>query len=333
MEREKARMTKVRDIDAAILRSLLQDGRKSFAEMAKDFKVTKTKIWKRFKEMEKKGIITGATVQMNFAALGIEALATLLISVEAEQLDQVMEYIRRITEVRAYRQYNNLYNIRAVTTLKHISELDRVKEVIRHRIPANGIRTYIWTDVKNIPENLRLAPSNQNTAYSSTASDLPTELPPQKAKIKIDELDLQIIEKLAVDGRAPFSQMANELGTSTDTVAKRYRKLAKGNVVKATVQIDPNIIGYRFIMDFNISLRSPSNSQTIEAVSRIPDVVIITKTSGDYDLQVTAMIRDVEHMFTCQDEISKVPGVVRIETSARKIPTGWPTPKQYISTF
>ena len=57
------------------------------------------------------------------------------------------------------------------------------------------------------------------------------------------------------------------------------------------------------------------------------------KTSGDYDLQVTAMIRNIEQMFAIQDEISQITGVVKIETSARKIPTGWPTPKQYISTF
>jgi hypothetical protein len=66
---------------------------------------------------------------------------------------------------------------------------------------------------------------------------------------------------------------------------------------------------------------------------KIPDIVIVTKTTGEYDLQLTAMIRDVEHMFNIQDEIAKTRGVTRIETSARKIPKKWPTPRQYMSTF
>ncbi len=323
---------RIREFDAVILKSLLQDGRRSFVRIAQELGTTKTKIWKHFREMEKRGIITGSTVQKNFAALGFDALATLLISVEGEQLDQVMNYIEKITEVRACRQYNSAYNIRAVTTLKNINDLDRVKEVVRLRIAANGIRTYIWTDVKNIPENMGLAAIRENgeTVYKS---EFPKMLNDKNNRSNIDELDLRIIDKLASNGRAPFSNIADVLQTSTDTVAKRYRKLLQNNVIKATIQIDPNQIGYRFMMDFNISLKSPIDSKAIEALCKITDVVVITKTSGDYDLQVTAMIRDVDRMFAIQDAIAKLPGLAKIESSIRKIPKHWPTANQYISTF
>jgi Lrp/AsnC family transcriptional regulator for asnA, asnC and gidA len=325
-------MPKLSDIDAVILGSLLRDGRKSYAAIANEWGVTKNKIWKHFRKMEKNGIITGATLQVNFAALGFDALATLLANVEGEQLNQVMDYLGKITEVRAYRQYNSVYNIRAVTTLKNIGDLDHVKEVIRRRIPANGIRTYIWTAVRNMPENLRLIIDQKNAGKLSKPA-LPITGNDHNIKSKVDGLDLKIIEKLVHDGRTPFSEIADELETSIDTVVKRYKKLERDNIIRVIIQVNPSRIGYGFVLDFNISLKSPSNSQTIELLSRIPDVVIITKTSGDYDLQVTAMIRDAEHMFTIQDEISKLPGVIKIETSARKIPREWPTPMQYISTF
>jgi Lrp/AsnC family transcriptional regulator, regulator for asnA, asnC and gidA len=323
-------MYKVDGINAAILRSLLSDGRKSYVDIANEVGTTKIKIWKHFKEMERKGIISGATVQMNYAALGFDALATLLISVEGEQLNQIMDYVAKITEVRAYRQYNSIYNIRAVTTLRGINELDHVKEVIRRRIPANGIRSYIWTAVRTIPENLSLVTNWEN---AEPANPEVPRIFHQETKVSVDELDLSIIEKLSTDGRAPFSQIADELGTSIDTVAKRYRRLKQDHVVKVSLQINPNLIDYSLILDFNIALKSPSNAQTIEALCRIPDIVIITKTSGDYDLQVTAIVRDIQHMLSIQDEIIKVPGINKMETSARKIPPQWPTAKQYISTF
>src|SRR3989304_2387009 len=149
-------MLKIREIDAKIIKELLHDGRKSFVEIAKEFGVTKKKVWKHYKELKNKGIITGATVHVNFANFGYEALATLLISVEAQRINQVMDYIEKMTEIRRHRQYNSIYNVRAVTMLKNINELDRVKEAIRRRLPSNNLRTYIWTDVRNIPENLKL---------------------------------------------------------------------------------------------------------------------------------------------------------------------------------
>jgi Lrp/AsnC family transcriptional regulator for asnA, asnC and gidA len=271
-------------------------------------------------------------VQIDFAALGFDALATLLISVEGEQLNQVMEYIGKITEVRAYQQYNSVYNIRAVTTLKDINELDHVREIIRRRIPANGIRSYIWTAVKTIPENLSLTANQKSMDQTENAVSC-SAFHNHEARYEVDAMDRSIIEKLALNSRAPFSEMANELGTSIDTVVKHYRRLRQNNIVKPSIQINPNLIGYHLILDFNISLKSPSNAQAIQSICRIPDVVIIIKTSGDYDLQVTAVIRDVEQMLAIQDEIMKLPGITKIEASARKIPPRWPTAKQYISTF
>ncbi|MCX8151362.1 MAG: Lrp/AsnC family transcriptional regulator, partial [Candidatus Bathyarchaeota archaeon] len=96
-------MALLNELDAKILKHLLADGRTSFVEMAKTLQVTKNKIWKRYRILEKKGIITGSTVQINFTSFGYDALATLLISVEAQQIDKVMNYIGKITEIRAYR--------------------------------------------------------------------------------------------------------------------------------------------------------------------------------------------------------------------------------------
>ena len=66
---------------------------------------------------------------------------------------------------------------------------------------------------------------------------------------------------------------------------------------------------------------------------KIPNVIVITKTSGDYDLQVTAMIKDISESFAMQDKIAGISGITKIEASARKIPEKWPSSQQTISTF
>ena len=327
-------MSKIDELNSKILKDLLYDGRKGFTQIAKECGVTKNKIWKRYKAMEKKGIITGATIQINFARLGYDALATLLINVEAQLITEAMEYIGKVAEVRVSRQYNSVYNIRAVATLSDLNELDQVKQAIKRKLPVMGLKTYIWTDVRNIPENLNFT---RNTKKANGNSE-----PCSKAivntkidRIDIDDIDRQIMEKLTLDGRASFTEIAKEIGTATDTIVKRYHKLKKNGAIKVSIQINPNKIGYNSILDFSIAFTSSGNlsNTVIESLAKIPDVIIITKTSGDYDLQLTAMVKDTQQAFAIQDEIAKISQATKMEVSARKIPDKWPAPRQHISTY
>jgi Lrp/AsnC family transcriptional regulator for asnA, asnC and gidA len=148
-------------------------------------------------------------------------------------------------------------------------------------------------------------------------------------------LDKQIVAKLTLDGRASFTEIAKELELSTDTVVKRYHRLKEKGTIKVSTQINPNKIGYSAILDFNIAFTTPGglSNPVVDSLTKIPDIIIITKTSGDYDLQLTAMIRDVAQAFLIQDQIARICGITKIEATARKIPDKWPTPQQYISTF
>jgi DNA-binding Lrp family transcriptional regulator len=327
-------LPKIKELDSQILKTMLKDGRTGYHEIAKQCGVSTNKIWKRCKAMQKKGIMNGATVQMNFGLFGYEALATLLISVEAQQLEHTMELIRDITEVRAYRQYNSVYNIRAITSLRNLNELDYVKQVIRRKLPMIGLKTYIWTGVRNIPENLNFTGAQKNTDIATT-TNLCSSVSLQGERITIDELDKEIVARLTVDGRVSFTKLAREMGLSTDTVVRRYHRLKENCAMKVSLQINPNKIGYTQILDFNIAFTTPSgvSKTVVESLAKIPDVIIIAETSGDYDLQLSAMVRDAAQSFGIQDQISRISGITKIEASTRRIPERWPTPQQYISTF
>ncbi|MCL5949940.1 MAG: Lrp/AsnC family transcriptional regulator [Candidatus Bathyarchaeota archaeon] len=148
---------KISELDSRILKILLKDGRMGYDSIAEECEEPKNKIWKRCKAMEKKGIIKGATVQINFGQFGYAALATLLISIDVQQMDHAMGFTEKITEIRTYRQYNSVYNVRAFATLRDLNELDQIKQLIKHKLPTMGLKTYIWAGIRNMPENLNLA--------------------------------------------------------------------------------------------------------------------------------------------------------------------------------
>ncbi len=326
-------MPKIRELDSRILKILLKDGRTGYDAIAEECGEPKNKIWKRVKAMEKKGIIKGATVQINFGQLGYIALATLLISIEAQQMEQAMLFTEKITEVRAYRQYNSVYNLRAIATLRDLNELDNIKQLLKRKLPITGLKTYIWSGVRNIPENLNLTQTLKD-AIKENKRNLSQLMCKISNEVTVDNIDRQIIEKLTMNGRSSFTRIAKEMDLSTDTVVKRYHRLVENGTIKVSVQINPTVVGYRSILDFNIAFTTSSGlmNNVIESLSSIPDVVVITKISGDYDLHLTAMVRDIEQSYDIQDQIARVCGITKIEPSSRKIPDRWPTPLQHIST-
>jgi Lrp/AsnC family leucine-responsive transcriptional regulator len=62
--------------------------------------------------------------------------------------------------------------------------------------------------------------------------------------VDLDDLDLRIVGILLRDGRAPASQIADQVGLSRPAVADRIEKLERNGVILGhTVAIDPNAIG------------------------------------------------------------------------------------------
>ena len=62
--------------------------------------------------------------------------------------------------------------------------------------------------------------------------------------VALDDLDQSILDLLLRDGRAPASQLADQVGLSRQAVAERIEKLERAGVVRGTtVVVDPNSVG------------------------------------------------------------------------------------------
>ena len=63
------------------------------------------------------------------------------------------------------------------------------------------------------------------------------------ASMIIDKLDRRIIHALYVDPRAPFSRLSQVLGSSEQTIARRYRRLFDARVLRVVGQLDSQRLG------------------------------------------------------------------------------------------
>jgi Lrp/AsnC family transcriptional regulator, regulator for asnA, asnC and gidA len=316
-----------------IIKDLLKDGRKNFSDIAKECQVTSATIGDRYQELVNAGIIVGATLQANYETLGYEGIATLQLNVESQHTNEIFERLQKNPNILVQRQYNVEHNIMVISRWKKLRELDTLKETIRRQNAIVECKTYLWTDVRNTPENLAIKSDTKIDNRTVNKLNETTSLV-KNNPVEIDEVDRRITEKLFQNGRMPFRRIAQELGISTTTVSTRYQKLKDNNIIKVSIQINPTALGYQAVADFSLAFTNQNEiNQVIDELLQIPNVSYIVKVEGDFDLHVTALVKDLAEVFSINKEITKIPNIKKLETALRKTPPAWPGPGQHISTF
>lgn len=132
--------------------------------------------------------------------------------------------------------------------------------------------------------------------------------------MKLDEIDLEILEILKKDARTSFREIARRLEVSPDTVSNRYERLREqGIIISSTVVIDPSRIGYSFVARFGIDVKPAYSSQVLERMIQIPSVIVASKVVGNHDLVAISVIRDFQHLCDLRDTILEMPFVDKVE--------------------
>jgi len=141
----------------------------------------------------------------------------------------------------------------------------------------------------------------------------------------VDEIDWQIINRLRKNARTSFRKIAKEIGISTHTVTKRYKKMKKETHLCSGVTVDLKKIGFENMVTFMITTSTQHNTQkTLNELIKVQNVIVATKTIGDCDLLVVAVFTDFEQLFKLERKISKIPGVNEIEFTLSKSVPEWP---------
>jgi DNA-binding Lrp family transcriptional regulator len=106
--------------------------------------------------------------------------------------------------------------------------------------------------------------------------------------VEIDALDRSVIDALRLDGRVPFSTLAEVLGVSDQTVARRYRRLADVGLRVAALP-DGVRLGYDMWM-IRLQTTPDSAGAIAEALARRPDTTWVTLGSGG--TEVTCVVQN-----------------------------------------
>lgn len=97
-----------------------------------------------------------------------------------------------------------------------------------------------------------------------------------------DRLDRQLLHALRINGRAPFRQIAEVLGSSEQTVARRYRRLREAGIVRVLVLPAPAGPGLEWFV--RIGVRPGAATKLADALARRADVSWLSICSGGAEI-------------------------------------------------
>ncbi|MCE7005812.1 AsnC family transcriptional regulator [Kibdelosporangium philippinense] len=112
--------------------------------------------------------------------------------------------------------------------------------------------------------------------------------------MELDETDMALVHALNIDGRAPFSKIAEVLGLSDQTVARRYRRLRASSAVRVVGQTSPWRVGH---VRWYIRIKcAPATALPVaSALARRSDTYWVRMFSGGTEIGCVAQSHTAEH--------------------------------------
>ena len=142
-------------------------------------------------------------------------------------------------------------------------------------------------------------------------------------RVRLDDIDRAIVQRLQRDGRTPFTQIAAELSLSEGAIRKRVQRLTDAGFMQIVAVTDPLSAGERVAL---IGVRISADADAVAAsLAGLTEVEYLVATAGRYDLMFEVMVADEAHLLRFLSTLRTRPDVVEAEA--------FPCLKLYKQTF
>jgi Lrp/AsnC family transcriptional regulator for asnA, asnC and gidA len=131
----------------------------------------------------------------------------------------------------------------------------------------------------------------------------------------LDDVNLRIIDILSKDSSTPFVEIAKQIGISDATVHLRVRRLiAAGIIIKFTISVDNNLLGYDHLAFIRINLKPGFADQVTEELSNIEEVLEIHEMHNAFDLFLKIRAKNLSDIRDIiEKKIRRLPNVLETE--------------------
>ncbi|HDM88400.1 MAG TPA: Lrp/AsnC family transcriptional regulator [Candidatus Bathyarchaeota archaeon] len=135
-------------------------------------------------------------------------------------------------------------------------------------------------------------------------------------KVKIDDIDREILRMLQDNSRVAFKRIAEKVGVSEATIFVRVKNLKKKGVIKRfTVIVSPELLGKPLTAFVLINSEPKKLESVLETLSDMDDVYEVYDVTGTYYVIAKIRTENKESLAKIIDRIGMIDGVTRTETA------------------
>ena len=134
----------------------------------------------------------------------------------------------------------------------------------------------------------------------------------------IDEIDLQILQKLQDNARETQADIARAVGLAPSAVLERIRKLEARRIIRGyTAQIDPAVLGQSMLAFVAVrSAEGPHDDSVARQLGELPEVLEVHHVAGDDCYLVKVRTRSPEDLGSLlRTQIGSIPCVRSTRTT------------------
>jgi Lrp/AsnC family transcriptional regulator, regulator for asnA, asnC and gidA len=315
---------KIDEIDAKMLRMLLAEARTTFTDISKVCSITVGAVRMRYQRLIKEGVITGEVTLVNPHCLGFRHIIDLGIITSPENEENVATYLDSKPYMSEMVRHLGKFSFYGKVALRDLNKLSSIIEDLEANPKITRVEPLIWAQAINVeyPQNLIIKPLPYNKAHGHVR---PAIADLDQKPIQLDEIDRKIAMAVSKKARKPFRKIAGELGISTKTVIQRYKRLRENVLTHSTVVLDLNKLGYGAFGNLYIKVANRSKlTEIYNQLLKIPNVIVIIRLIGTYDLYVAVALENFDKMFETRSRLNKISGIEKRDVYITPMPPAWP---------
>jgi len=114
---------------------------------------------------------------------------------------------------------------------------------------------------------------------------------------ELDELDKAILDALREDSRQSLKTIAGKLGRPVSTIHERIKRLQRIGVLKGyTILVDYSKLGYTVKALILMNVDGKHIIDVERYVSQHPNVMVVYDITGEFDVAVIAVFREIREL-------------------------------------
>ena len=115
--------------------------------------------------------------------------------------------------------------------------------------------------------------------------------------MRLDDVNLRLIEELQEDARLPLAELGRRVGLSAPAVGERLNRLQESGVITGyQATVDPRALGYALTAILRIRPAPRELPKVADLARATPEVVECHRITGEDCFFMKLHIRDVEHL-------------------------------------